>query len=70
MFSFFLKCYRTGLLTFSGANLDIEFNINYTDAKFTFRKYDNGQFKTTSITTKHPNITHAVITAKKSLGYI
>ncbi len=70
MFSFFLKCYRTGLLTFCGSEIQkIEFDITKSDGKITFKEFDNGLYgKGKPILTKHPNIVRCVIIGKKSWG--
>ncbi len=68
MFNFFLKSYRSGILTFSGSMLKVEKDMNEDDGKFCFRKYDNGEYKLKTPKSKHPNILYAVITAKKSWG--
>jgi hypothetical protein len=68
MFSFFLKSYREGLLTFGGEGVDVYFDINGPEGKETIRRYENGQYKNTPILTKHPNIVKGVITGKKSFG--
>lgn len=68
MFSFFLKSYRKGLLTFGGEGVDVFFDINGPEGKETIRRYENGQYKNKPIITKHPNIVRAVILGKKSWG--
>lgn len=68
MFSFFLKCYRTGLLTFCGSKVEVQFDPSEGDGKFCFRKYDNGEYKLQIPRTMHPNILKGVITGKKSWG--
>lgn len=69
IFSFFLKSYRSGLLTFCGSNVDVSFNVNDIEGKNVFRKYDNGHYKNgVSIITRHPNIVKGVIIGKKSWG--
>lgn len=68
MFTFFLQSYRKGILTFCGENVDVEFDINGDDGKITFKKYDNGEFKYSTIKSQHPNITKSVIIGKKSWG--
>ena len=42
MFEFYLKIYRSGLITFCGSIVVIE--KGESDAKFAFREYDNGRF--------------------------
>lgn len=68
MFTFFLQSNRKGLLTFCGENVDVKFDVNGDDGKITFKKYDNGEFKYTTIISQHPNITKSVIVGKKSWG--
>lgn len=69
MFTFFLSCYRHGILTFCGSSIDVEFDIDGPEGKFCFRKFENGHYKGDSpIQTRHPNITKGVITGKKGWG--
>jgi hypothetical protein len=68
MFTFFLKSYRSGLLTFCGVSVDVEFDINEVEGKHCFRNFDNGQYKTKPIISRHPNIVKGVIIGKKSWG--
>jgi hypothetical protein len=68
MFEFYLKIYRTGLITFCGIEVKINLDLNGSDGKFGFREYDNGRFKNTIPTTKHPNILKGVIIGKKGWG--
>lgn len=69
IFTFFLQSYRKGLLTFCGAIVNVDFDINGPEGKYTFRKYDNGDYKLGKpIETCHPNIVKAVIVGKKSWG--
>lgn len=69
MFYFFLKSYRSGLLTFCGSNVEVEFDENSEEGKFTFRQVENGDIKkNTIIKTRHPNIVKGVIIGKKSWG--
>lgn len=56
------------MLTFCGSKVDVDFDINEGDGKFSFRRYDNGEFKFKNPKTRHPNILKGVITAKKSWG--
>src|SRR5690606_26752842 len=56
MFNFYLSVYRTGLITFCGVGVDVEFDLNGSDGKFGFREYDNGRFKFKTPKSKHPNI--------------
>lgn len=68
MFTFFLQSNRKGLLTFCGEDVNVIFDKNGDDGKITFKKYDNGEFKYSTITSQHPNITKSVIVGKKSWG--
>lgn len=69
MFTFFLQSYRKGLLTFCGSIVKVEFDVNESEGKYTFRKYDNGQYQLGKpIISRHPNIVKAVIVGKKSWG--
>jgi methionine synthase II (cobalamin-independent) len=75
MFSFFLKSYRSGLLIFCGCDLNLDYRFKQGTGSFSgkeaFKRFDNGEFKSNDIfevITRHPNITRAVITAKKSWG--
>ena len=69
MFSFFLKSYRSGILNFCGSIVNVDGNCNSSDAKFCFRKIENGEYKPGEIPkTRHPNILKGVIMGKKSFG--
>jgi hypothetical protein len=68
MFDFYLKVYRSGLITFVGVNVEVDFDVNGSDGKFGFREYDNGRFKLITPTSRHPNILKAVISGKKGWG--
>ncbi len=69
MFSFFLTCYRKGLLTFCGVHVGVEFDLDGNEGKLVFRQYDNGQYQQgKTIISRHPNIVKGVITGKKSWG--
>lgn len=68
MFEFYLKIYRSGLITFCGHEVHVEFDINSNDGKFSFREYDNGRFKNKKIKSKHNNILKSVIVDKKGWG--
>lgn len=68
MFNFFLKGYRSGILSFCGSNVDVIYNPHSEDGKFSFRMFDNGQFKLKQIESIHPNILKGVITGKKGWG--
>ena len=68
IFSFFLKCHRSGIITFCGSHVDVDFDINGPDGRYTFRKFENGDYKTTCIISRHPNIVKSIITGKKGWG--
>jgi len=68
MFDFYLKCYRTGLLTFCGVKVEVNFDVNGHEGKFSFREFDNGRFKNQIPVSKHSNILKGVITGKKGWG--
>jgi hypothetical protein len=65
---FFLKSYRTGILTFCGEDVVVENDINGVCSKEGFRLFDDGYFKVKKITSRQPNILRAVIIGKKSWG--
>ena len=67
-FNFFLKCYRTQLLTFCGDDVNVIFDANGVDAREGFRLYDDGYFNKIPIKSKHPNLLRSIIIAKKSWG--
>jgi hypothetical protein len=68
MFKFYLDVYRSGLITFCGVGVEVEFDINGSDGKFGFREYDNGRFKHMNPVSRHPNILKGVIIGKKGWG--
>ena len=73
MFTFFLLINRTGLVTFCGSNVEdrnkIVFDPNGDEAKYCFRKFENGQYKEgVPIITRHPNILRSVLTGKRGWG--
>lgn len=68
MFNFYLKVYRTGLITFCGVGVEVDFDVNGSDGKFGFREYDNGRFKHMNPISRHPNILRGVIIGKKGWG--
>jgi hypothetical protein len=68
IFMFFLKSYRSGILTFCGYKVDVKFNLNSNDGKFCFRLFDNGEIKIYNLESRHPNILKSVIIGKKSWG--
>ena len=68
IFNFFLVCYRKKILIFAGEKVEVLFDIDAPCARGTFRRYDDGQYKLKDIVSRHPNITTAIIIAKKSWG--
>lgn len=61
--------YRTGLITFCGSKVVVEFDVNGIDGRSCFNDYENGVFKfKEGIKTRHPNIVRGVITSKKGWG--
>jgi hypothetical protein len=72
MFIFFLQSYRKGLLTFCGSHVNVSYiepdDLGKTDGKYSFRKFENGQFKLKEYNSCHPNILKGAITGKKSWG--
>lgn len=72
MFTFFLQSYRKGILTFCGSHVNVSYvepdELGHTSGKYSFRKFENGQFKLKEYNSCHPNILKGVITGKKSWG--
>ena len=68
MFNFYLLVNRSGLITFCGVGVHVDFDVNGSDGKFGFREYDNGRFKNTLPVSRHPNILKSVIIGKKGWG--
>ena len=68
MFHFYLKIYRSGLITFCGSIVVIDYEKDGSDGKFSFREYDNGRFKFINPKSRHPNVLKAVISGKKGWG--
>ena len=68
MFDFYLSVYRSGLITFCGVKVQVDFDVDGSDGKFGFRKYDNGRFKSKTPLSRHPNILRGVIIGKKGWG--
>jgi len=68
MFEFYFKITRTGLITFCGDIVKVNFDVNGSDGKFSFREYDNGRFKNTIPISRHPNILKSVLIGKKGWG--
>lgn len=70
MFNFYLNVYRSGIITFCGVDVTVDFDINGSEGKYAFREFDNGRFKGRNPITKHPNILRAVIIGKKGWGLL
>jgi hypothetical protein len=68
MFEFYFRITRTGLITFCGDIVKVNFDINGSDGKFSFREYDNGRFKNTIPVSRHSNILKSVLIGKKGWG--
>lgn len=68
MFSFYLRLYRSKLITFCGSKIEVEYCRNSSDGKVSFKEYDNGIFKNTIPKTQHPNILYGVLMGKKGWG--
>jgi len=69
MFTFFLKGYRSGILSFCGSIVTTEFDVDGDECKFCFRRIENGDYKPGEIpTSRHSNILKGVIIGKKSWG--
>lgn len=60
--------YRSGILTFCGSDVKVEFDINSDDSRFCFRRFENGEIKTHNLKSCHPNILKGIIIGKKSWG--
>jgi len=68
MFTFFLKCYRVGLLDFCGSSVEVKFDPNGKDSKVSFKEFENGVMKLDNLSSCHPNTLKGVIVGKKSWG--
>lgn len=68
MFEFYFRITRTGLITFCGDIVKVNFDVNGSDGKFSFREYDNGRFKNTIPVSRHPNVLKSVLIGKKGWG--
>lgn len=68
IFLFFLKSYRSGILTFCGSDVTVEFDPEGPNGKEGFRLYDDGFFKNKEIYSSQPRILESVIRGKKSWG--
>lgn len=68
MFNFYLSIYRSGLIDFCGVGVEVDFDVNGHEGKFSFREYDNGRFKNKTPISRHSNILRGVIIGKKGWG--
>jgi len=73
MFNFFFQISKQNITTFCGSDIEsknkIMFDPNGDEAKFCFRKLENGQYqKGEIIKTRHPNILKHVLTGKSGWG--
>jgi len=69
MFSFFLKVNRSGLITFCGSIITVDFDPNGISSKECFRLYEDGHYKNGKpIVTRHSNIVKSVLIGKKGWG--
>lgn len=69
MFNFFLKSYRSGLLTFAGVEIETFGDPTLHCGKEGFRLYDDGFYKKGKrMVTRHPNILRGVVIGKKAWG--
>lgn len=68
-FSLYLLLYRSGVIDFCGSKVEVAYATDGPDAKHVFMQFENGAYKNTGpISTKHPNVVKALITAKKGWG--
>ena len=75
IFNFFLNGFRMGLFDTPGEYFRVDYDKDAESGKMAFRRYEDGKFANTSnkhfnfvIKSRQPNITYAVICAKKSMG--
>lgn len=69
MFEFFLSLQRTGIITFCGSIITVDFDVNGMEAKECFRLYEDGFYKNGKpIITRHPNVFKSVLIGKKGWG--
>lgn len=73
MFSFFFQSTRKELISFCGSDVESKNKIVFDpcgdEAKFCFRKIENGQYKKgEEIKTRHPNVLRSVLTGKSGWG--
>ena len=66
IFSFFLKSYRSGILTFCGVEVNVSKGSD--NAMESFRKFDDGYYKNKPIVSHHSNVLKGVIIGKKAWG--
>jgi hypothetical protein len=69
-FFFFLKCYRTKILTFCGEDVQVEYSKEGVSSREGFRMYDDGYYSKgkNKMVSSQPRIMEAVIRGKKSWG--
>lgn len=71
MFNFYIDCYRSGIIGFSGSNINVKYSNKAKDAMVVFKEYDNGLHSNKSIIyTKQPNLLYACIFSKKGWGLL
>ncbi len=68
IFRFFLNSYLKGILNFAGVAVDVKYDAKSYSGKESFRRFEDGQFGNSNVTSRHDNVVKAVITAKKSWG--
>lgn len=69
MFRFYYLLSRSGLVTFCGSEVKVEYRKGSSDAKVAFKEYDNGLYKSMGVpVTCHPNVLCHVLTGKKGWG--
>jgi hypothetical protein len=60
---------RSGLITFCGSIIEVDFDLNGVSGKECFRLYEDGHYKGGKpIVTRHPNIVKSVLVGKKGWG--
>jgi hypothetical protein len=69
MFRFYFMLHRSGLVQFCGSDTIVKYDSTGSDAKVSFKEYDNGVYGNEKIPrTRHPNILKSVLIAKKGWG--
>lgn len=72
MFKFFYEIVKKDFINFCGSDVNKDykmiFDVNGDDAKICFKKYENGEYGDSPITTRHPNLLRYLIIGKKSWG--